>query len=87
MLMKHSLILENREMLRMSGVKSTQSFGEGEIAVYTDSGDLLIRGSGLEVGLLDMTTGEFELHGKIDSISYISEGKHVPDNVISRLFR
>lgn len=84
---KHSLILENREYLRMSGVKSTQSFGENEIAVYTESGDLMIRGSGLEVGMLDMTTGEFELHGKIDEISYISEGQHIPGNVISRLFR
>lgn len=84
---KHSLILENREYLRMSGVKSTQSFGDNKIAVYTESGDLIIRGSELEVGMLDMTTGEFELRGKIDEISYLSEGQHVPENVISRLFR
>lgn len=85
--MKHSLILENREILRMSGVKNTQSFGENELVVYTENGDLLIRGSALEVGILDMTTGELELHGKIDSMSYISEKEHVPNNVISRLFR
>lgn len=71
----------------MSGVKSTQSFGDNKIAVYTESGDLIIRGSELEVGMLDMTTGEFELRGKIDEISYLSEGQHVPENVISRLFR
>ncbi len=83
----HSVILRNRELLHAAGVKSTESFGDEKIVLHTECGDLLIQGSRLCVEQLDMESGDLDVHGKIDSLKYLSENRHIPDNFISRLFR
>lgn len=83
----HHIILKNRELLHATGVKSTESFHDEKIVLHTECGDLVIDGSGLSVRELDMGSGDFEVYGRIDSIKYLSERRHIPDNFISRLFR
>ncbi len=84
---RHILIIENRDSVSLSGVKKADSFSPCEVAVYTEQGDLLIRGSELMVEEFNETKGELKINGRVDSLSYRSEKQHIPDNFLSRLFR
>ena len=66
----HSLILENRRALTATGVSNVDSFDEQTIVAYTDLGQLIIRGSKLQINKLNIETGELTLSGDINSMSY-----------------
>ena len=83
----HILVIENRDAISISGVKKADSFSPVEIAVYTEQGDLLIRGNELMVEEFNEAKGEMKINGRVDSLSYRSDKKHIPDNFLSRLFR
>lgn len=83
----HILVIENRDAISISGVKKADSFSPVEIAVYTEQGDLLIRGNELIVEEFNEAKGELKINGRVDSLSYRSDKKHIPDNFLSRLFR
>ena len=55
----HSLRLEERARLFVSGVEEVVSFHDEEVAVRTVKGLLLVRGSGLRVDKLEKTAGHF----------------------------
>lgn len=84
---KHTVIIEQRNKICVSAVKNTERFSDGEVLVYTECGDLLIKGCGLEVESCSELSGDIEISGHINSLSYLSENCHVPDNFLSRLFR
>lgn len=83
----HILVIENRDAISISGVRKADSFSPVEIAVYTEQGDLLIRGNELIVEEFNEAKGELKINGRVDSLSYRSDKKHIPDNFLSRLFR
>ena len=87
----HILVIENRDAISISGVKKADSFSPVEIAVYTEQGDLLIRGNDLMVEEFNdwmfEAKGELKINGRVDSLSYRSDKRHIPDNFLSRLFR
>ena len=82
----HSLILENRKALTLTGVSDVDSFDEQSIIAYTDFGELTIRGKNLHINKLSLDTGELAVDGEISSMSY-SDNR--PDNsgFFSKLFR
>lgn len=84
---KHILIIENRSFISISGVKKADSFSPEAVAVYTEEGDLIIKGSGLTVEEFNETKGELKINGRLTSLSYLTEKQHMPDNLLSRLFR
>lgn len=84
---RHTLIIENRDSVSISGVKKADSFAPCEVAVYTEEGDLLIRGKELVVEEFNEAKGSLKINGRVDSLSYRSEKEHIPDNFLSRLFR
>ncbi len=67
---QHSLILENRNVLRISGVKDIDSFSETRIILSTIMGELVIRGEELHVNALETETGDLSMTGKVKSMSY-----------------
>ena len=50
----HSLMLENRQGGRITGVKDVKSFDEKEILLFTQAGKLVIKGEQLHVKQLDL---------------------------------
>ena len=67
---KHSLRLEARRTVTLSGVTDVKSFDEEQIELITDCGALTVEGEGLHVGTLDMTKGAVEVTGRIDGLHY-----------------
>jgi sporulation protein YabP len=81
----HSLILENRRALTATGVSNVDSFDEQTIVAYTDLGELVIRGSKLQINKLNIETGELTLNGDITSMSYTEN--RPAGGFFSRLFK
>ena len=66
----HSLTLDERQRLTVTGVQEVAEFNEDAVTVGTVKGTLLIRGSGLRVDKLDKTTGELRLTGLVTDLGY-----------------
>jgi len=84
--MPQNLILEDRRILNVSGVSDVDSFDERTIIVFTELGELTVRGSDLHINRLSVETGELQLEGRIVSLSYADEQ---PKNAgfFSKVFR
>ncbi len=66
----HNLILESRRKLSVSGVTDAESFDSDCVSVYTELGELVIRGKGLKVSEINVETGALTVDGDIKSIVY-----------------
>ena len=84
--MPHNLVLEDRKMLTVSGVSDVDSFDEETVVVFTDLGELTIRGSNLHINRLSVEVGELTVEGNIAALIYADE---VPKSggFFSRVFR
>ena len=81
----HSLSLDGRARLNLSGVRDVQNFDEHAIVLSTTAGGLIIHGSDLHIGRLSVETGEVDVEGKIDRMLY-TDGQET-SGFWSRLFR
>lgn len=70
----HKITLENREKMTMTGVIDVLSFDEESIIAETEKGMLILRGSNLHVGKLNLEEGEVSVDGIIDTIEYSEDG-------------
>lgn len=81
----HSIILEGRNKLSVSGVEDVERFDDGEITMTTVCGDLIVRGEGLHIEKLSLDTGDISVEGQV---TYMGYEETVPAGSFwSRLFR
>ncbi|MBQ8767417.1 MAG: sporulation protein YabP [Oscillospiraceae bacterium] len=66
----HSIIMEDRKKLSVSGVTDIQSFDEQTIIAETDMGELTIRGWNLHITRLNLEQTELMVDGEISSLTY-----------------
>ena len=66
----HGISLEDRKNLSVSGVERVDSFDEREIVMLTSGGSLIIRGSDMHMGRLDLVSGEATVTGLISELCY-----------------
>lgn len=66
----HSLSLENRKKIVMTGIESVESFNEKEIFLKLSDGVLSITGSNLNVEKLNVEDGNLTVLGEINGIKY-----------------
>ncbi len=85
--MNSSITVDNRSAVSLTGVKSVESVTNTAVVVFTDDGDLVIRGSSLGAEEFDPESGILRIFGRIDSLSYTTDKRHLADNVIAKLFR
>jgi len=81
----HSVLLENRARLAVSGVEDVESFDENLINMAIGDGALVIRGSGLHIEKLSLDGGDMLVTGFVDSLSYEDRGSR-QGSLLSRLF-
>lgn len=67
---KHSLKLENRELLELSGIKDVDAFNEEQITALSTYGGIIIKGEGLHVDELNLDLGKLKISGKISAFVY-----------------
>lgn len=66
----HNLILEDRRRLTVSGVSDVDSFDEQTVIVFTQMGELTVKGEDLHINRLSLEMGELAVEGDIASLSY-----------------
>lgn len=71
----HSVVLEERHRLSVSGVSEVLSFDEEAVVMETSLGQLTVEGDGLHVEKLSLDVGELTLEGNISALCYSREGK------------
>jgi len=82
----HNLILEGRKKLSISGVSDVDSFDDQTVVVYTDLGELCVRGQNLHIGKLSIESGELSVEGEVSSLVYTDQQKN-SGGFFSKLFK
>lgn len=72
---KHSIIVNNREDVKITGVEDVLSFDEELVICQSDVGILILKGLNLHVTKLDLDNGILDLTGYVVGINY--EEDHV----------
>ncbi len=82
----HSLSLDGRRRLLVSGVTDVESFNEQEVIMGTTMGTLTVQGEDLHMEKLSVDSGDVVVTGEIDALEY----EDVPvkgEGFFARLFR
>ncbi len=82
---KHTLMLDNRGKLAITGAEDVSGFNEETVSVKTTAGSLIIKGSGLHIDRLNLETGDVMVEGRVNSLQYVGDGGSRPR--FSKLFR
>lgn len=82
----HNLVLEDRRILTVSGVSDVDSFDEETVVVFTELGELTVRGTSLHINRLSVDVGELTVEGEISALIY-SEDTVKNGGFFSRVFR
>ncbi len=80
----HTLTLNNRSSLTVTGITDVDEFNEQEILAICDFGELSIKGELLHIEELSVDSGNLVVSGKIISLTYCE--KLSGTSVLKRLF-
>lgn len=85
----HSITLNERKNLLITGVKKIDSFDDEEFLLDTSMGYVVIKGEELEIIKLDTFQGNVSIKGKVNSFTYAEQGgkKEKEDSMFSKLFK
>lgn len=83
----HNLILENRKNLVLTGVTDVDSFDESAILLYTQLGELVIRGKNLHINVMNVETGDLSVEGDISALVYGDKDTRKKTSVLAKLFK
>jgi sporulation protein YabP len=81
----HTLILEGRSSLSVTGVRRVLHCDETSAAIETGDGTLHLVGAQLSVTALDLDVGEASLSGRVDALEYTEN--RTPGGLLHRLLR
>ncbi len=85
-ILPHSIIVENRNKIAITGVLEVGSFDENIVIIYTDFGELHLKGSNFHISKLSLDIGEVNIDGQITSMIY-TENQQSSNGLFSKLFR
>jgi sporulation protein YabP len=81
----HSITIDNRSRICISGVIDVAGFSEDKIEIQTTMGNISLRGKKLNVSNLNTDTGELKMTGEVKSFEY-SEARR-SGGIFSGLFK
>lgn len=86
--MGQNVVMENRKRAVISGVREVEGFTETEVSLYTEMGQITVKGKNLHVSQVNTETGELIMTGDlINSLVYSDKLRRTPENFITKLFR
>ena len=59
----HSVTVENRSAVKLTGVTDVASFNEQEIVMTSDAGEIALLGAGLHISQLNLEEGKVTVEG------------------------
>ncbi|MCM1228315.1 MAG: sporulation protein YabP [Clostridium sp.] len=83
----HNVIMEGRKNLTISGVTDVDSFDERIIVLYTQLGELVIKGRDLHINSMSVETGDMTIDGDIWALNYGDKDKKSSLTFLGKLFR
>lgn len=83
--LNHNVTINERKNIIISGVKKIESFDNEEFLLETTMGNIIIKGTELEIIKLDTYQGTVSIKGTINSLNYDSIKKE--EGVFSKLFK
>ena len=83
----HNVILEGRKNLTISGVTDVDSFDERCISLYTQLGEVVIKGRELHINSMSVETGDMTIEGDIWALNYGDKDKKSSATFLGKLFR
>lgn len=66
----HTVSLEGRRKLILTGIREVESFDEENIVLHTSCGALIIEGQGLHIEKLSLDGGDVIVEGQVDTLAY-----------------
>lgn len=84
--LSHVVKIIERKSIVMSGIKRIINFDDKQFSLESNMGDIIIKGSELEMIKLDTIDGNVSIKGNIDSIIY-NESTVKNESLISKLFK
>lgn len=84
---EHSIIMNNRKALNLSGIKDVDSFSESEIMVQSVMGQICIRGSGLKIENFNAISLDLQIcASSIYAIVYVNDSSQ-KSSFLKRVFK
>ncbi len=84
---RHTITMDNRERVIVTGVSDAASFNEVEIVLSTDFGELAISGEDLHIAKLNLDDGQLVVEGQIVAIEYLDQQPQRSSGLFTKLFR
>lgn len=84
---RHNAILEDRSKLMLTGVTDVENFDENKVYLYTQLGELVIRGRQLHVNEISLESGELTVEGEINALIYGDKDRTKKLGLLGKLFR
>ena len=87
--LNHSVVLNERKNINITGVKKIDSFDNEEFLMETNMGYIVIKGEELEIVKLDTYQGNVMIKGKVNSLTYADSAnkKNKEDGLFNKLFK
>lgn len=85
----HSILMENREKVTITGVEDVDSFDETAVLLVTDLGFITLHGMDLHISKLNLEEGQLIVEGEITGVEYSDHDglRNKGGGFFSKLFR
>lgn len=84
---RHNAILENRSRLMLTGVTDVECFDEDSITLYTQLGELTIKGKNLHINEMSVDSGDLNVEGDISALLYGEKDRQKKLSALGKIFR
>ena len=86
--LNHNVSINERKNIVVSGVNKIDSFDNEEFIMQTTMGNMVIKGSDLEIIKLDTLQGNVSIKGRVNSLTYTDDTKKdKEEGFLSKLFK
>lgn len=82
-----SLLLENKEILNVTGVESVDNFNDETVVLLTSKGKLTIKGQKLNISKLNVDEGKLVVRGLINSMTFSENEQKEKIGLVRRIFK